>query len=336
MAKAADQWGDDARTVRGQFPSSPITRELMSDALDEGYIIARMARTFGMRLGTCKVQSPLSASGWARFIAPAIRGSAARSPFEVPILMLRSNTTTVATISLLLLVALVPASSAQRDPELERQARNLTGAVFAIDHYRGLNWIHHSGEWVGYRAALSHFPDQHFSTLVTCNCVGSMNPMGMAKRVADLYLEEEFTRAEKTTSAQTASSLPATTLKRYVGTYWSENNGALRKFQIRDDKLVMVAPGMTYDLRPLGGGQFEALEPDSEHWDKYTFRTSRSGQEFEVEAWEGGAPAIYRAVKGSPLEASRLKESPAHIRMMNCAPHGPLSRTMASSSGNSG
>jgi CubicO group peptidase (beta-lactamase class C family) len=182
------------------------------------------------------------------------------------------------------------------------------GMGLFIDHYRGLNWIHHSGEWVGYRAALSRFPDQHFSTLVTCNCVGSMNPMGMAKRVADLYLEEEFRRAEKTTSAQTASTLPATTLTRYVGTYWSENNGALRKFQIRDDKLVMVAPGMTYDMRPMGGGQFEALEPDSEHRDKYIFRTSRTGQEFEVEAWEGGAPAIYRAVKGSPLEASRLKE----------------------------
>jgi CubicO group peptidase (beta-lactamase class C family) len=182
------------------------------------------------------------------------------------------------------------------------------GMGLFIDHYRGLNWIHHSGEWVGYRAALSRFPDQHFSTLVTCNCVGSMNPMGMAKRVADLYLEEKFTRAEKTTSAQTASTLPATTLKRYAGTYWSEKNGALRKFQIRDDKLVMVAPGMTYDMRPLGGGQLEALDPDSEHRDKYIFRTSRSGQEFEVEAWEGGAPAIYGAVKGSPLEASRLKE----------------------------
>ena len=182
------------------------------------------------------------------------------------------------------------------------------GMGLFIDHYRGLNWFHHSGEWVGYRAALSHFPDQHFSTLVTCNCVGSMNPMGMAKRLADLYLEKEFTRAEKTTSAHSSSSLPATTLKRYAGTYWSEKNGALRKFQIRDDKLVMVAPGMTYDMRPLGGGQFEALEPDSEHRDKYIFRTSRRGQEFEVEAWEGGAPAIYRAVKGSPLEASRLKE----------------------------
>ncbi|MGB8914131.1 MAG: serine hydrolase domain-containing protein, partial [Candidatus Sulfotelmatobacter sp.] len=63
------------------------------------------------------------------------------------------------------------------------------GMGIFVDHYRGLNWLHHSGEWVGYRAALSRFPDQHFATLVTCNCVGSMNPMMMAKRVADIYLE---------------------------------------------------------------------------------------------------------------------------------------------------
>ena len=43
-----------------------------------------------------------------------------------------------------------------------------------LHHYRGLNWIHHSGEWVGYRRALSRFPDQHFShILVPCNCVGA-------------------------------------------------------------------------------------------------------------------------------------------------------------------
>ena len=177
-----------------------------------------------------------------------------------------------------------------------------------IDHYRGLNWIHHSGEWVGYRAALSRFPDQHFSTLVTCNCVGSMNPMGMAKRVADIYLADEFARAEKASSAQTASSVPASTLKQYVGTYWSQKNGALRKFELRDDKLVMVAPGMTYDMLLLASGQFEALEPDSEHRDKYIFHSSTNGHAFEHSAWEGGAPVTYKAVNGSAPGASRLAD----------------------------
>jgi len=62
---------------------------------------------------------------------------------------------------------------------------------------------------------------------------GSMNPMVWPSGSRPL-LGEEFTPAEKTTSAQTVSSLPATNLKRYVGTYWSEKNGALRKFQIHD------------------------------------------------------------------------------------------------------
>jgi len=175
-----------------------------------------------------------------------------------------------------------------------------------IDRYRGLNCIHHSGEWVGYRAALSRLPDQHFSTLVTCNCVGSMNPMGMAKRVTDIYLADEFSRAEKANSAQTASSVPASTLKQYVGTYWSQKNGALRKFELRDDKLLMVAPGMTYDMLPLASGQFEALELDSEHRDKYIFHSSTNGHEFRLESWEGGAPVTYQAVNGSAPGASRL------------------------------
>lgn len=45
--------------------------------------------------------------------------------------MRRPKTKTIASMSVLLLVTLVSASSAQHDPELEREARNLTGTVFA-------------------------------------------------------------------------------------------------------------------------------------------------------------------------------------------------------------
>src|SRR5579862_7129022 len=175
-----------------------------------------------------------------------------------------------------------------------------------LDHYRGLNWIHHSGEWVGYRAALSRFPDQHFSTIVTCNCVGSMEPMAMAKQVADVYLGGELAQAESASSARPASTAPDASLKQYVGTYWSEKNGALRKFVLQDEKLIMVSPGMTYDLLPLGGGQFEALEADIEHRDKYIFHTAKEGS-FHLEAVEGGVPVSYAAVKGTAADASSLK-----------------------------
>ena len=180
------------------------------------------------------------------------------------------------------------------------------GMGLFIDHYRGLKWIHHSGEWVGYRAAFSRFPDQHFSTLLTCNCVGSMNPMGLAKQVADIYLADDFAGTEKANAAQ-AANVPATDLQGYVGTYWSRKNGALRKFEVRENKLVMVAPGMTYDMLPVGSGRFEALETDSEHRDRYVFRQSGKG-EFDLEAWEGGAPTTYNAVKGPLPNSSRLNE----------------------------
>ena len=182
------------------------------------------------------------------------------------------------------------------------------GMGLFIDRYRGLNWIHHSGEWVGYRAALSRFPDQHFSTQITCNCVGSMNPMTMAKQVADVYLANELAKAEKMSSAQSGTAMPPATLRQYAGTYWSEKNGALRKFMVRDGKLVMEAPGITYDMVPVGDGQFEAVEPDSEHKDRYVFRTAGTGSALQLEAWEGGAPAIYEAVKGPVPEASRLAD----------------------------
>jgi len=175
-----------------------------------------------------------------------------------------------------------------------------------LDHYRGLNWIHHGGEWVGYRAALSRFPDQHFSTLITCNCVGSMSPMTMAQRVADVYLADEFARQEKATSAKTPASVSAATLKQYAGTYWSEKKGALRKFIVRDDKLIMEGAGTTYDMLPLGGGQFEAQEADIEHKDKYIFRAVKNHSDLQLEAWEGGVPMPYEAVNG-PLP------EPAHF-----------------------
>lgn len=173
-----------------------------------------------------------------------------------------------------------------------------------LDHYRGLNWIHHSGEWVGYRAALSRFPDQHFSTLVTCNCIGSMSPMTLALRVADIYLVDEFSRTEKSSAA---SAAPDASLKQYVGTYWSDKNGALRKFVLQENKLIMVSPGMTYDLLPLGGGEFEALEPDIEHKDKYIFHATKNGG-FQLEAVEGGVSVPYQAVRGPAVDASRLND----------------------------
>jgi len=121
--------------------------------------------------------------------------------------------------------------------------------------------------------------------------------MGMAKRVADLYFGggiyasrgRRLLRNRFESACDYPQAVRGDVLERET---WSPP-----KFQIRDDKLVMVAPGMTYRL-PLGGGSSKPWSPIQNTGIKYTSAPSRSGQEFEVEAWESGAPAIYRAVKG--------------------------------------
>ncbi len=176
-----------------------------------------------------------------------------------------------------------------------------------LDRYRGLKWIHHSGEWVGYRAALSRFPDQHFSIFVTCNCVGSMSPMAMALRVSDIYLADQFARAGSAPATVKALTLPVRELAKFVGTYWNASKGAFRKFELQDDKLALVAAGTTYDLIPVGTAQFEAVEPDQETRDTYSFRASKDGN-YQMEAVEGGVSVSYEAVTGSLPDASQLAE----------------------------
>jgi CubicO group peptidase (beta-lactamase class C family) len=177
-----------------------------------------------------------------------------------------------------------------------------------LDHYRGLKWIHHSGEWVGYRAALSRFPDQHLSALITCNCVGSMSPMAMALRVADVYLADEFAPVEKANPTPVASELPASALRQYAGKYWNEKKGAFREFMLRGDKLVMLAGGTTYELLPYGSSQFEAVEPGSEHRDRYVFHRVKDSPNLKLEASEGGVSVPYEAVQGPGANGSHLAD----------------------------
>src|ERR1700731_1084613 len=100
-----------------------------------------MALTTGTKLDPYQILTPLCSCGMGEVYCARDTRRGGAIVRKAPILMLRSTTTTVVKISMLLLVALVPASSAQGDAELQRQARNLTGAVFAgssMDNLREL------------------------------------------------------------------------------------------------------------------------------------------------------------------------------------------------------
>src|SRR6185436_5301191 len=89
-----------------------------------------------------------------------------------------------------------------------------------IGEYRGLRIVEHGGAFVGYRAMTMRFPDQRFSVILQCN-LGTMNPSNLARRVADIYLADQF----KTENGQPVRSevkfieLPEQDLKDKVGAY---------------------------------------------------------------------------------------------------------------------
>lgn len=65
--------------------------------------------------------------------------------------------------------------------------------AFALQHgeYRGLKTVGHTGSFMGFKAAYMRFPEQRFSVWTLCN-LGAMNPGEFSRRVADLFLAEEF------------------------------------------------------------------------------------------------------------------------------------------------
>lgn len=66
--------------------------------------------------------------------------------------------------------------------------------------YRGLNDVSHGGALAGYRSYMVRFPEQCFSVICLAN-FSSADPSARALRVADVYLEGEFTEPPPESSA---------------------------------------------------------------------------------------------------------------------------------------
>ncbi|MFT6699291.1 MAG: CubicO group peptidase (beta-lactamase class C family), partial [Porticoccaceae bacterium] len=60
-----------------------------------------------------------------------------------------------------------------------------------ISEYKGLKTVRHGGAFVGFRAELLRFPEQHFSIAIFANR-GDANPSAMANQVADIMLKDKL------------------------------------------------------------------------------------------------------------------------------------------------
>jgi CubicO group peptidase (beta-lactamase class C family) len=97
-----------------------------------------------------------------------------------------------------------------------------------VGTYRGLKLVSHGGAFVGFRADLIRFPDERFSVICLCNRADS-NPSLLARRVADIYLEDKLAPPEESDRPQRQRAdeqggieLDAQALAAFIGDYYSE------------------------------------------------------------------------------------------------------------------
>ncbi len=143
------------------------------------------------------------------------------------------------------------------------------GLGLSVGSYRGLRTVGHGGADAGFRSQLLHFPDQEFGVVVMGNA-SSFNSGGMARRVAEIFLEEamdprprvadqggEGGTGDGGSAGEAASPTPDDPLGSHQGAYYSRELDALYRVGLEGDGLVLTHhrhPDAA--LVPLGGDRF--------------------------------------------------------------------------------
>lgn len=120
--------------------------------------------------------------------------------------------------------------------------------------YRGLETLSHTGSWAGFRSVLLRFPEEDFAVIILGN-VSTMNPMGLARRIADLYLGHLMADPD----AAPAEMPPAPeSLDDYVGTYDFGQAGIVQITASEGRLFARLAGGARLRLARVGEDRFAA------------------------------------------------------------------------------
>lgn len=154
-----------------------------------------------------------------------------------------------------------------------------------VDDYRGLPWLHHDGEWVGYRAALSRFPTEHLSVAVTCNTIGAIEPMALNLRVAEVYLHDRWRKPSPSMHSPTATA--------DAGLFWSPERGSMRRLVAVGDVLMLGDAADGDGLMPVGPREYRS---SGETASTYRFINGGTGVPWQLEVESFGNTAHYYRV----------------------------------------
>jgi len=137
--------------------------------------------------------------------------------------------------------------------------------AFALAHgeFRGLPTVAHSGGFMGFRAQLLRFPEQHLSVATLCN-LGSADPTRISQEVAGLFLAEHLDPQEAEVLAPEAEveaeSVKVKEAKRISGHYWSDSDQFAREVRIDEGTVQYVRSEESIDaLAPRSDGGYQML-----------------------------------------------------------------------------
>ena len=123
-----------------------------------------------------------------------------------------------------------------------------------ISRYGGLKTISHGGSAVGYRAHYIQFPDQRFSVVILSN-LSTFNPGRIARKIADLYLADQFTespaprrRERSPKNRPEPISLPISKLQDCVGKYYSDELKITYTLTVENKNLILTLRETSYSL----------------------------------------------------------------------------------------
>lgn len=142
-----------------------------------------------------------------------------------------------------------------------------TTYAFGLNHstYRGLRVVSHGGSFVGFRADITHFPDERFDVVTLCN-VSDADPSALARRVADVYLADRMQPAVASGSGAAGGArgdstrfltLPAARLAPFAGTFRSAELDVSYSVTARGDGLdVKIGALAPLHVRPVSATDF--------------------------------------------------------------------------------
>jgi len=169
-----------------------------------------------------------------------------------------------------------------------------------VTGYKGLKVVEHGGAWAGFRAAIVRFPDEHFSVICLAN-LGSMDPSGLAFKVADLYLAEKLKEPGKNPEQKAeAIVVPENELAKVVGNYQERRFGEWLEIILKEGKLLAgpFRGGRMIALVPTGPGVFEVRPGQTAI--KLEFSSAAAGKPARIKIVPpGGEEALYE--KAAPL-----------------------------------